>query len=301
MILSNRFVRTYLFGSKVAEIHNKSFECCVSTAKEGWFQKLSTIISEPKIDSTVGAAAAGLRPCGKVIYSSTLRKSERFEFHDVLAKTLDAAGEEGCTLEEALEQIFTEWKRRGIAAETVNLAADPGQADAQVNLGGLYVNGEGVPQDAMQMPALCRTWLSRVRRRKGSLGICTTKAKACPRTTRKRHSGGARPLSKATPRRNTASGDCTTRAGACPRTTHRQRFGIARRLNKVTLMRNTSSGVCTTTAKACPRTTRKRQHGIARRLSRVSLLRNPTSGFVRQGPRRAPRLRSSCVLVSQGR
>ena len=125
MILSNRFVRTYLFGSKVAEIHNKSFECCVSTAKEGWFQKLSTIISEPKIDSTVGAAAAGLRPCGKVIYSSTLRKSERFEFHDVLAKTLDAAGEEGCTLEEALEQIFTEWKRRGIAAETVNLASGP--------------------------------------------------------------------------------------------------------------------------------------------------------------------------------
>jgi len=37
---------------------------------------------------------------------------------------LDALGEEGCTLEEALEQIFTEWKRRGIAAETVNLAAD---------------------------------------------------------------------------------------------------------------------------------------------------------------------------------
>ena len=135
MLISNRFVRTYLFGSKVARIHNKSFECCVSTAKEGLFQKLSTIISEPKIGNTVGAGAAGLRLCGKVIYSPTLRKSERLQFHDVLAKTLDAAGEEGCTLEEALEQIFTEWKRRGIAAETVNLAADQGQADAQVNLG----------------------------------------------------------------------------------------------------------------------------------------------------------------------
>src|SRR5271157_510600 len=55
MIISNSFVRTYLFGSKVARIHNKSFECCVSTAKGGWFQKQSTIIFEPKIDNSVGA------------------------------------------------------------------------------------------------------------------------------------------------------------------------------------------------------------------------------------------------------
>jgi len=124
MIISNRFVRTYLFGSKVAIIHNKSFECCVSTAKEGWFQKQSTIILEPKIGNTMGAGPAGLRPCGKVIYSPALRKGDRLHFHDILAQMLDALGEEGCTLEEALEQIFTEWKRRGIAAETVNLAAD---------------------------------------------------------------------------------------------------------------------------------------------------------------------------------
>ena len=117
MIISNRFVRTYLFGSKVARIQNKSFQCCVSTAKEGWFQKQSTIILEPKIGNTVGAGAAGLRPCGKVIYSPTLRKSDRLQFHDVIAKTLDAFGEEGCTLEDALEQIFVDLKRRGIAVE----------------------------------------------------------------------------------------------------------------------------------------------------------------------------------------
>ena len=122
MIISNRFVRTYLFGSKVARIQSKSFECCVSTAKEGLFQKQSTVILEPNLGNTVGAEAAGLRPCGKVIYSPTLRKSDRFQFHDVLAKTLDAFGEEGCTLEEALEQIFADFKRRGIAVETINLA-----------------------------------------------------------------------------------------------------------------------------------------------------------------------------------
>jgi hypothetical protein len=128
MIISNRFVRTYFFGSKVAGIHNKSFQCCVSTAKEGLFQKQSTIILEPKIGNPVGSPAAGLRPCGKVIYSPTLRTSDRFQFHDVIAKTLDELGEEGCSLGEALAQIFADLKRRGIAVETMNLAADQGRS-----------------------------------------------------------------------------------------------------------------------------------------------------------------------------
>jgi hypothetical protein len=66
-----------------------------------------------------------------------------------MTKTLDALGEEGCTLEEALEQIFADLKRRGIAVETINLAADE-EADAQFNLGGLRINGEGVPQGDTQ-------------------------------------------------------------------------------------------------------------------------------------------------------
>jgi hypothetical protein len=157
MIISNLFVRTYFFGSKVARIHNKSFQCCVSTAKEGLFQKQSTIILEVKTGNTVGAEAAGLRPCGKVIYSSTLRTSDRFQFHDAIAKTLDTLGEEGSILEEALEQIFADLKRRGIAAETINLSADQGQSDAQFNLGGPYINGEGVPQDDFTQEAVrCR-------------------------------------------------------------------------------------------------------------------------------------------------
>ncbi len=157
MIISNSLARTYLFGSKVARIHNKSFQCCVSTAKEGLFLRQSTVILEPKIGNTVGAAAAGLRPCGKVIYSPALRTSDRFQFHDVIAKTLDELGEEGCTLEQALEQIFADLKRRGIAVETMNFAADQGQADVQFNLVGPYINGEGVPQDNFTQEAVrCR-------------------------------------------------------------------------------------------------------------------------------------------------
>jgi len=148
MIISNRFVRTYLFGSRVAAIRNKSFECCVSTAKEGWFQRRSTIILEPTIGNTVGVGAARLRPCGKIIYSPTLRKSDCLQLHDILAKTLDGAGEEGRTLQEALEQIFADWKRRGIPLETANLVADQGQADAQLNLGGMCEFGLGIRKAA---------------------------------------------------------------------------------------------------------------------------------------------------------
>jgi TPR repeat protein len=155
MIILNRFVRTYLLESKVATIQNKSFQCCVSTAKEGLFQKQSTIILEPKIGNTIGAGPEGLRPCGKVIYSTSLRKGDRFQFHDGITKTLDALGEEGCTLEEALETIYTDLKRRGIAMETINLAADQGQADAQFNPGGPYINGKGDSQDDFTQPI---TW-----------------------------------------------------------------------------------------------------------------------------------------------
>jgi TPR repeat protein len=109
---------------------------------------------EPKIGNTVGAAAAGLRPCGKVIYSPTLRKSDRFQLHDAIAKTLDALGEESCTLEEALEQIFADLKRRDIAVTTMNFAVDQGQADAQFNLGMLYTHGEADWQDDYTQKAL---------------------------------------------------------------------------------------------------------------------------------------------------
>jgi hypothetical protein len=39
LIISNRFVGTYLFGSKVARIHNKSFQYCVSTAKDNFLRQ----------------------------------------------------------------------------------------------------------------------------------------------------------------------------------------------------------------------------------------------------------------------
>ncbi len=281
MLISNRFVRTYLFVSKAAIIHNKSFQCHVSTAKEGLFQKLSTIIFEPRIGNTVGAGAAGFRPCGKVIYSPTLRKNDRLQLHDVIAKTLDAFGEEGCTLEEALEQIFADLKRRGIAVETINLAADQGQADAQFNSRGPRINSEGVTQGDTQMAV----WFRKNAEQGGAdaqfnLGYFVRQWPACPRTTHDAAFWFARRLNKATPRRNITLGFCTTKAKACPRTTRKQRFGIARRLNRASPWHKIILGFYTTRA------------GCASGL-------HASGSVVSQGGR-AGRLRPSCALVSQG-
>jgi hypothetical protein len=68
---------------------------------------------------------------------------------------LDEFGEEGCALEDALEQIFADLKRRGIAVETVNLAASHSKADAQVSFGMMYTNGEGDWQDDYAQKTLC--------------------------------------------------------------------------------------------------------------------------------------------------
>ena len=371
MIILNRVVRTYLFVSKAAIIHNKSFQCHVSTAKEGWFQKLSTIIFEPRIGNTVGAGAAGFRPCGKVIYSPTLRKSDRLQLHDVIAKTLDAFGEEGCTLEEALEQIFADLKRRGIAVETINLAADRGQADAQFNLGGPCINGEGVPQGNAQMAARFRknaeqgnvdaqfnlgylyhkgqgvpqdytqaafwyrmaaeqgyaeaqynlgflyykgqglpqdytqaafwvrkaaeqgiavaqnnlaglyrdgqgvskdyvqaaSWYRKaaeqgVAEAQSGLGVCTSMAKACPRTMRKPQRGIARRLNRASLKRSLILARRTVSVKGCPEITLRLCFGLARLLSKATLWRRLALASCTERARACPKISQKPIFGL---------------------------------------
>jgi hypothetical protein len=64
----------------------------------------------------------GFRPCGKIIYSSSLRTDDRLQFHDILVKVLDEAGEAGSSLGEALDGIFEEFRKRGIATETINIA-----------------------------------------------------------------------------------------------------------------------------------------------------------------------------------
>ena len=109
-------------------------------------------------------------------------------------------------------------------------------------------------------------------------GLCTTMAKACPRTTHKRQPGIARRLSRATPgaihpwvfvRQGPRCAPGLRASGAWFRKAAEQ--GDAKAQFEL--------GVCTTTARVCPRTTLKRRVGIARRLSRATPRRNTSSGL----------------------
>ena len=115
MIVSNR---KHILGAKCATIHTDMFKCVVSTAKEGLFQKQSTMI----LEGDMMQGRANCRACGKVVYSLSLRSSDRLQFHDIICRLLDECGDEGLTLGKALDNIFEELRRRGVVTEAVNLA-----------------------------------------------------------------------------------------------------------------------------------------------------------------------------------
>ena len=83
-ILKNKDVK---FGGKVADIQCRGFTCIVTTAKEGIFQKLSTMIYE-----LVNGEVA---PYLKIIYRSWLSDDDRREVHDRWVMALDGGGDEG--------------------------------------------------------------------------------------------------------------------------------------------------------------------------------------------------------------
>ncbi len=115
MIVSNR---KHAFGSKAATIHTDAFKCMVSTAKEGLLKPLSTMIVEGDMSND----PANCRACGKIIYASSLRSQERIQLHDIVAKMLDDLGNEGISMNEALEVVFEELKKRGVVTEAINVA-----------------------------------------------------------------------------------------------------------------------------------------------------------------------------------
>ena len=107
-----------MFG-KCGRIQTPSYSCIVSTAKEGFFKPFSSMILEgnPKGFSNK------TRSCGKLIYTNSLSKKERFQFHDILVESINKIGEIGeQKLGDALQVIFDDFKQRGVVAETVNVA-----------------------------------------------------------------------------------------------------------------------------------------------------------------------------------
>lgn len=116
MIVSNT---ANLFG-KIAVIHAPTFNCVIVTAKEGLFKKESTVITkgdyiEDKSNSF---------PCAKIFFGSSLKSSERYHLHDMIANRLNTLSDEGVSLKAAIDTCFQDLKEDGFAAETINLLAE---------------------------------------------------------------------------------------------------------------------------------------------------------------------------------
>ena len=94
------------FGSRVTLISNEKFTITVSTAKEGFFKGLSTVIIDGKY--LHGNA------CAKIIYNPSLTKSDRQLFHGMVTSGLDGAGNEGKELGEALQFVLGGMKAKDI-------------------------------------------------------------------------------------------------------------------------------------------------------------------------------------------
>ncbi len=108
------YAKNHLFGGRITEIITAGFHATVSTAKEGFFEGLSTIVIE-------GAGLRG-RQCAKIIYVPHTSKSNRQLFHDLIVGELDEKGMDGYDLFAALQSIKQLFEERGIIIEFINLA-----------------------------------------------------------------------------------------------------------------------------------------------------------------------------------
>ena len=109
-VIQNKNAR---FGGKVADVMTDSFTVIITTAKEGFFEKLSTMI----FDLSDGTP----RPCVKIIYSKSLRKSDRSQFHDLITEAMNAGGEDGQGLSCAVKTVIESLRERGVIKEAIDL------------------------------------------------------------------------------------------------------------------------------------------------------------------------------------
>lgn len=112
MISKNKKVA---FGGKVADIETQSFTCVITTAKEGIFKGLSTVIHETLPEG-------GVRACTKLIYNSHSKSKERRDYHDILTNVLNEAGETGTSLSTALKQTIEAFNQKGILENYIDLS-----------------------------------------------------------------------------------------------------------------------------------------------------------------------------------
>jgi hypothetical protein len=114
MIVSNR---DHALGTRITVISTRFYNVQVSTAKEGMFEKQSTMIAE--VQDTV--TREGLRAVGKVIYTPSLSSADRLEMHNVICANLDSGGA-SMMLGDSLNIVGFLLQARGVISEFVNIA-----------------------------------------------------------------------------------------------------------------------------------------------------------------------------------
>ncbi len=110
-------VTHHRFNGCMTTVSSPNFECWVSTAKEGIFKPLSTMLLEVKYDFGIPKR----RPCAKIIYSPSLRTVDRLEMHELIVKMLDEQGMAGADFSDIVIGICNDLKERGVAKEAIHL------------------------------------------------------------------------------------------------------------------------------------------------------------------------------------
>lgn len=109
MIISNR---KHSFGAKGATIHTDAFKCIISTAKAGLFKRLSTVINGAIYSTNP------IRAMGKILYVNSLDNNSRRAMHDKIVQLLDEYGENGLSLDRAIDKLFSELETTGFVLKT---------------------------------------------------------------------------------------------------------------------------------------------------------------------------------------
>ena len=120
------------------------------------------------------------------------------------------------------------------AARLYRLAAEQGIALAQYNLGVMYSNGEGVSQDDQEAVRWYRLAAEQgYASAQYNLGFMYAAGKGVPQDYQEAvRDGTAWQPSRGTPPPNTISGSCTPSPRACPRTTSKPTSGLTWLLHK---------------------------------------------------------------------
>jgi hypothetical protein len=105
------------FSSRLTTISGPNGAYAISTAKEGFFKGLSTMIYECSLEPLIAK-----RGVAKVVYSKLVSKNDRLTLHDAIVEKLNLAIENSIDVSTAFDAFIPPLKEKGIVADFINVA-----------------------------------------------------------------------------------------------------------------------------------------------------------------------------------